>query len=154
MYVRAKQDNQKALPGLSIGDKSVEDSGWVLSDGWNGLFPGESSIEEAKLMLGEISGISELANGITYDFKDGKVRVSFLDGNPYISKIWIDSSAEAPFDPPETIDDALRTYGKMVATAVNRYEGVIFERPNMRICCDAMSDSNPLRWMEIYVDRD
>lgn len=148
MYVTTRRT--KELPALGIGDLSVEDSGWQCFDGWQGLVPGKSSIENCKSLLGEITGISELANGITYDFQEGKIRVTVRDGESVICKIWIDRAAPFPFQPPCTIDEAMFAFGKLVTTGVNRQEGCILERPGMRLCCNAMDETNPINWMEIY----
>lgn len=149
MYVTA-QINSKDLPALSLGDDSVENCGWRWQDGWCGLVPGEHELSDALAILGKISGESELANGKTYDFLEGKVRVSILDGAEEIAKIFIDKLSPEPFNIPPTINEAMELYGKLITTGVSRLEGAILERPGMRICCDAMQEHNPILWMEIY----
>ncbi|MBX9721645.1 MAG: hypothetical protein K2X81_09640, partial [Candidatus Obscuribacterales bacterium] len=107
------EEKPKPLPGLNISDESVEGSGWVWSDGWHGLLPSCSKLEDATKLLGQYSECSELSNGVTYDFLGGSVRVTIKDDDPSVFKIWIDQSAPHPFCPPKTINDAMAKYGKL-----------------------------------------
>lgn len=149
MYVYATAKS-KELPAVSIGDNSVESFGWNWQDGWGGLVPSCSRLADAKSLLGEASGVSELANGLTYDFLSGKVRVTILDDSEYIVRIWIDCLAAPPFQLPANAEEASKILGKLITTGVSRLDGAILERPGMRICCNAMDENNPILWMEIY----
>ncbi len=144
------EEKPKPLPGLNISDESVEGSGWVWSDGWHGLVPSRSKLEDATKVLGQFSERSELSNGVTYDFLGGSVRVTIKDDDPSVFKIWIDRSAQHPFRPPETINDAMAKYGKLKVLSVDRREGALYERPGMRICCKASTPEGSLLWQEIY----
>lgn len=149
MYANGKS-NSKDLPTVSIGDESVENAGWKFNDGWQGLIPSVSSIDDAIKILGEVCGESELANGITYDFKEGKVRVTVRNGNDKIARIWIDARASQLFLVPPNICELTKAFGKFVATGVSRNEGAFFERPGMRACCNAMDENSSLLWLEIF----
>ncbi len=140
----------KELPQLEIGDSSVDGSGWKWQDGWQGLIPSISTIEDAINILGSVTGKSELANGVTYDFLNGYVRITVRTDSLAIAKIWIDKSAGEPYTSPQTVEEAVALFGKLVTTGVNRQEGAILERPGMRICADCMNESNPIRWLEVY----
>ena len=149
MYANGKS-NSKDLPTVSIGDESVENSGWKFTDGWQGLIPSVSSMHDARMILGEICGESELANGVTYDFDEGKIRVTVRNGNDKIARIWIDSRAPQLFLLPANISELSTAFGKFTATGVSRNEGAIFERPGMRACCNAMDEDSSLIWLEIF----
>ena len=148
MYVTEK--GTRELPGVTIGDSSVENFGWQWFHGWQGIIPSQSTLEDCKILLGEVTETSELANGMTYDFLHGQVRITILDGSSHVFKAWIDRQAAFPFTPPPTIDDASEYFGRLITTGVNRYEGCLLERPGMRICCNAMDETNPILWMEIW----
>lgn len=149
MYVNAKKES-KELPGVSIGDDSIEKSGWKFGDGWHGLVPSLSSLEDAKSVLGSVTGVSELANGVTYDFLEGKVRLTFRHEAEQVVRIWIDVRAPQPFAPPQNIGELTHAFGKFATTGVSRNEGAIYERPGMRACCNAMDEHNSLCWLEIF----
>lgn len=149
MYVNAKKESNE-LPGVSIGDDSIENSGWKSCDGWHGLVPSLSSLEDAKAVLGPVTGVSELANGVTYDFLEGKVRLTFRNGTDSVVRIWIAALAPKPFTPPQNIEQLRNAFGKFATTGVSRNEGAIFERPGMRACCNAMDECSSLCWLEIF----
>ena len=138
-----------ALPAVTISDQTLEE-GWKPTDGWQGLIPGISSLDDAKKLLGPASNKSELSNGIIYDFQAGFIRITILEGEEKIARIWISAAASQPFTVPDCIDSAIKQFGKLIVRSVKHQSGVFTERPGMRICCDPMTESLKIKWMELF----
>jgi hypothetical protein len=138
-----------ALPAVTISDQTLEE-GWKATDGWQGLIPGISSLDEAVKLLGPSSNRSELSNGIIYDFQTGFIRITILEGEEKIARIWVSAAASQPFTVPDCADTAAKQFGNLIVRSVNHQSGVIMERPGMRICCDPMTENLRIKWMEIF----
>lgn len=139
----------KPLPAVTIGDKSL-DRGRKREEGWAGLVPGVSTLDAAIQTLGAPCGTSELSNGCIYNFKDGTIRITIPESKKEISRIFISSAANAPSALPETAESAIKLFGNLIVRTVTPHD-VIMERPNMRICCDPMTESLKIKWMEIFL---
>lgn len=138
------------LPDVNLFDASIERSGWRWTDGLCGLIPGVSTLADAMARFGTISNTSELANGTTYDFLNGALRVTILEGAATIRTIVLQQKPETSHVVPPDIVSAMSQFGKLSATRLDRFEGVVFERPGMRIICDpALSPERVLR-IEIF----
>lgn len=138
------------LPDVDLFDASVENSGWRWNEGLNGLVPSRSTIEDAKRLFGEVSGSSELANGMTYDFLNGGIRATVLDNATAIRTIVFLQKPETQAFMPPNIASAMLRFGKLCATKLDRFEGVTYERPGMRIICDPSLSPERVMRIEIF----
>lgn len=142
------------FPKLTIGDSTLDCGGWHWQEGWQGLVPSQSNLDHAIAALGAPCYIGELANGASYDFCGGSVRIVILDGESTINYL----SIRPEFLPlqmvPHFLEEALALYGKFVVTRVERLEGAVYERPGMRIHADAACDRPRIRHLEIFLPGD
>lgn len=122
---------------------------WIPDDGWMGLIPGRSSVEDARKKLGPCSD-AEMANGWSYDFQDGAIRVTVIEDQPYISKIWVSRDLQDQRYMPRTLEEARTIFGALAATNRGALSEVFFEAPGVRLAvlCDA--DPESVLWMELY----
>lgn len=130
-------------------ESPLNQSGWRPDDGWYGIIPGRSTLAQAIQLLGQPTKKASLANAESFEFLAGIVRVSILDDQPYISKIWISRDINDPRLVPTTIEEARRLFGTLKATRRDQLVGIIFERPGMRIACNPSSPER-IEWMEVY----
>ncbi len=123
---------------------------WHPDDGWMGLVPGRSSIDDAKKKLGP-SRESEMANGWSYDFHEGCIRISVIAGEqPLISKIWVSRDLADPRYMPRNFEEACSVFGPMSATARGELSEVFFEAPGVRLAILSGTDPESVLWMELY----
>lgn len=125
-----------SLPDVNLFDASMERFGWRWTDGLCGLIPSVSTLDDAIAKFGTITNTSELANGVTYDFLNGGLRVTVLTGATTIRTIVLQYRPETNEMLPPDMAAAMAKFGKLSATRLDRFEGVVFERPGMRIICD------------------
>ncbi len=136
--------------GADMGQGRTGDSSWSWETGWNGLVPGRSVLKDVLDRLGDPEGESEMANGRCFDFFNGTCRITFLNGNPVVSKIWV-SIRLSRFDLiPFNIDQAVERFGELKATRVDREHGVIFEKPGLRIASDPQTEPEAVNWIELF----
>ena len=62
---------------------------WRPGQGWLGVVPGVTLIRDAINQLGGTCETSEMANGFSFDFRDGLIRVTSIEQQGTISKLWI-----------------------------------------------------------------
>ncbi len=138
------------LPAIDLFDGAFESSGWRWQDGICELIPSRSSLTDAEHLFGTPCAVSELANGYTYDFLNGAVRVTLLNGSREIWKIVVNKRPETEsFIAPDVVS-AMSRYGKLSATRLDRAEGVIFERPGMRVICDPGNSPEAVLRIEVF----
>ena len=138
------------LPSVDLFDQSIEGSGWQWRDGLCGLVPGVSSLAEAEKLFGPVCRVSELANGVTYDLLNGALRVTLLHGEVTLRKIALQNKPESHALLPQDIIEAAARFGKLAATKLDRFEGVVYERPGMRITCDPTLTPTKVLNIEIF----
>ncbi len=138
------------LPAIDLFDGAFERSGWQWQDGICELIPSRSSLADAEDRFGPPCAVSELANGYTYDFLNGAVRVTLLNGSSEIWKIIVNKRPETEsFIAPDVVS-AMTRYGKLSATRLDRAEGVTFERPGMRVICDPGNSPEEVLRIEVF----
>ncbi len=138
------------LPEITFDNKCDRADGWVPEKGWNGLIPAVSTLSEAMERLGAWQGSSQLLNGVVYDFCEGTVRITVLEEEATIAKIWVSSSFQGGALIPQTIEAARELFGTLKATKLDVLQGEIFERPGLRITCDPAPPPEKVRSLEFY----
>lgn len=140
----------KTLPDVRLFDSVLEDSGWTWQDGVCDLIPSISTLADVSRKWGKPSSISEQANGFTYDYLNGAVRITVFTDQSVVEKIVINRRGETTNICPPDIVAATRLYGIFQATRVDRLDGVVFERPGMRLICDAGAEPANVLRMEVF----
>lgn len=138
------------LPTIDFYDRIFENNGWSWTDGICGLVPSRSNVKDAEQLWGCATGVSELANGFTYSFLNGAVRVTVLHDHSTISKIVLRNQPETVEFMPPNIMAAISRFGSLSATRVDRFDGVTFERPGMRVICDPARDPEEVLSIEVF----
>jgi hypothetical protein len=114
---------------------------------WKGLTPEKSLFDDAVAALGQPSGSSKLLNGVVHEFTNGRVRISFLEHRTVISKIRV--LPHERDDLPAQLDEAVKAYGPLHAAKVDKLQGIIYERPGVRLACDNNAP-HTVRWVEFF----
>ncbi len=122
---------------------------WHPDDGWMGLVPGKTSIDEAKKKLGP-SRETEMANGWSYAFQEGCIRITVIEEQPFISKIWVSRDLEDPRYMPRNLEEARSIFGPLSATARGELSEAFFEAPGVRLAVLDATEPESVLWMELY----
>ncbi|HEY9785587.1 MAG TPA: hypothetical protein V6D17_09320 [Candidatus Obscuribacterales bacterium] len=137
------------LPEFELANES-DDAGWKPEDGWSGIMPGRSTVEQVFAVLGQPDEHSEMANGDCFDFKGGLIRITILSGQSAISKIWLSGDLSDGNLIPATLEEAVCCFGKLNATKRDAMHAQIFERPGVRVACNPSEPRLSIRWLELY----
>lgn len=122
---------------------------WQREDGWLGVVPGRTPIKEAIEKLGGMCEVSEMANGFSFDFKEGLVRVTTIEQNGIVSKLWISGDPSHELVIPQTLKEA--EIGFQNLHWVRHDVGVeIFESDGVRLAAAAGSDNGRIAWLEFF----
>ena len=127
----------------------ISNKKWQRGDGWLGVVPGRTPIKEAIKKLGGICEVSEMANGFSFDFREGLVRVTTIDQNGTVSKLWISGDLAHDLVIPETLKEAEAGFQNL--RWVRHDVGVeIFECDGIRLAAAAGSDNGRIAWLEFF----
>jgi hypothetical protein len=136
------------LPDLELSGTQI--SAWKPEDGWLGLVPDLSTLDDAIDVFGPVTEQSELENARDFAFRDGLIRVTVLNDQHSIAKIWLSGELKDPALIPANLNDARRYFGQLKPTRMARFAGVIFESAGVRLACSPAGDPKSIEWMEIY----
>ena len=142
-------DQSPEIKSLSKINQTV---GWQPADGWLGLMPGLSRLEEVIEKFGPVDQNGRFVNGTWYEFAAGKIQVTVLDpGNQgVISKIRIISGCAVEGAIPDNLAEAHEIFGRLERAGIEELCTVIYERPGMRLGCELSGDQPKVKWIEYY----
>lgn len=120
----------------------------MMEFGWNGLVPGQSTLDEAIERLGQPESYSALVGAECYHFCDGAIRITTPLNDRTISRIWISALMADIAGMPRTIEDARVKYGQIDIAAMPRIGKVVFARPGLTIACDSSKKPEAVVWIE------
>jgi hypothetical protein len=114
---------------------------------WCGLTPEVSTLDFVIEKLGRPDDIEVISNGRIYHFHKGAIQVTVLTDAEYIRKIFI-TAEEAAL--PQTRREFEEVYGRIEEKKVDKLDGVIYERPGVRLATDFHGDLPKIRWIELF----
>lgn len=147
------------LPQVTISDSIEDDSCWDQAQGWSGLVPGVTTFDQAVLKLGQPSDSYDRLNSRSFEFFGGTlVLTTFNDAPDIIAKVRVlpvcanqNLNGVGPLEPvPVNLSQAKAWFGKLVLVKHDTMQGLIFERPGVRIACDTNPEPEPIRWIEFH----
>jgi len=122
---------------------------WQRGDGWCGVVPGKTSIKDAINRLGGSCEMSEMANGFSFDFKQGLIRVTTIEQQGVVSKIWISGELAREASIPATISEAKSAFSNLLR--VRHYVGTeIYECDGLRLAAAAGNENGIIAWIEFF----
>ncbi|MBS1957782.1 MAG: hypothetical protein JST89_26590 [Cyanobacteria bacterium SZAS-4] len=137
--------------GNSSSEKSTSAVQWQPEDGWLGIMPGKTSIKDAINRLGGTCETSEMANGFSFDFQDGLIRVTTIEHQGTISKIWISGKlAETNLKGliPANLKSATESFAGLSRMKSDSHNADIYEAPGVRLAIASGNDNGSLMWIE------
>jgi hypothetical protein len=114
---------------------------------WCGFAPGQSTLQSLVAKLGDPEEIEELTNGKIYYFSKGMIQATVLDDSPAICKIFIDRDM---LTEPKTLAEFEQTCGPITEKLADKLQGLIYERPGVRLATDFLGDQARIRWIELF----
>lgn len=138
------------LPAFEIEGQTSGKKEWKKGDAWNGLTPGVSTRVDVAAVLGAADEVSEMANGECFDYRSGKVRVTFIEGNESIAKIWLSADLNNSDLIPVSLGDAISRFGALKATKLDALSAQIYERPGVRLATVPGTTPERVIWVELY----
>lgn len=117
---------------------------------WRGILPGKTTLADAIARLGRPEGQDRSLNATTYRFDGGRIRLTVIDGQEAIGKVRLDGKLAGEGAIPGDIDAATSQLGPLKLTRRDRLDGLIFERPFVRVACDENPQPERVRWIEYF----
>src|SRR5258708_4257711 len=97
-------------------------------DGWNDLYPGKSSLQDALQRLGQPQSQDELSNAKIYSFAGGSVSILIANDLPdTVFCIRVSDTYDGADKLPSTLAEAQDLFGPLVRTSVDQHVGLVFE---------------------------
>lgn len=122
---------------------------WQRGDGWLGVVPGRTPIKEAIKKLGDACEVSEMANGFSFDFRQGLIRVTTIEQEGTVSKLWISGALAQELVIPQTLKEAELGFQNLRWVRVD-VGTEIFESEGIRLAAAAGSDNGKIAWIEFF----
>lgn len=128
-----------------IGNSSIR---WNPEEGWLGVVPGRTSIKDAIDKLGGTCETCEMANGFSFDFHDGLIRVTTIEQQGTISKIWISGKLADKGLVPANLKSATESFAGLSRLKSDSHNADIYEAHGVRLAIASGSDNGSLMWIE------
>lgn len=122
---------------------------WRPGQGWLGVVPGITSIKDAVNKLGGICETAEMANGFSFDFKDGLIRVTSLEQQGTISKLWISGKLAGQNTIPGTLAGARNIFPGLRHAGNDATNAAIYECSSLRLAATPGEDGQII-WIEFF----
>ncbi len=121
---------------------------WRPGQGWLGVVPGVTSIRDAINSLGGTCETAEMANGFSFDFKDGLIRVTTIELNGTISKLWISGQLSVQGVIPRSLKAAQEFFPNLRMIGHDPFNCDVYETRGVRLAAASGSDDGELVWIE------
>lgn len=121
---------------------------WQHKDGWLGVKPGVTKIKDAIEALGGICETAEMANGFSFDFREGLVRITCIEQQLTISKLWISGILAAEGLIPVSLKEAQEIFAGLKRVGSDPSNTDIYEAVGVRIGIASGSENGNLAWIE------
>ncbi len=121
---------------------------WQPGQGWLGVVPGVTLIKDAIDSLGGTCETAEMANGFSFDFKDGLIRVTAIEQKGTISKLWISGKLAEQGIIPGTLTAAQKVFSSLRRTGNDASNLDIYETQGVRLASSSGTDNGCLLWIE------
>ncbi len=121
---------------------------WRPGLGWLGVIPGVTSIRDAINGLGGTCETAEMANGFSFDFKDGLIRVTAIEQHGTISKLWISGRLANQGIIPGSLKAAQDVFPNLRMTGHDPSNSEIYETRGVRLAAASGSDDGDIVWIE------
>lgn len=139
------------IQGSDNLSKSSQSSNWHPKDGWNGLVPGSSKVDDAIAKFGQPEGEVEFANGKWFEFVNKSVQVVILNRDPEtIAKIRLLAEFPDKNLVPENINGIERIYGAVKKIDLDELSTITYARPGLRVACYFFQKPHPVEWLEFF----
>ena len=123
-------------------------SAWRPGQGWLGVIPGKTSIKDAINGLGGTCETAEMANGFSFDFMDGLIRVTAIEQQATISKLWISGRLASAGIIPGSLKSAQNVFSNLLRVGRDPFNADIYESEGVRLAAASGSDDGDLVWIE------
>lgn len=131
-------------------NSSLISNQWRPGQGWLGVVPGLTTIKDAINELGGICETAEMANGFSFDFKDGLIRVTAIEQQGKISKLWISGKLAEQGVIPHSLKTAQRVFPNLLRKGQDPTNADIYEGPGLRLATASGSDDGDVIWIEFF----
>ncbi len=121
---------------------------WRPGQGWLGVVPGITSIRDAINGLGGTCETAEMANGFSFDFKDGLIRVTAIEQHGTISKLWISGQLGRQGVIPSSLKAAQEIFPSLRLIGHDPFNADVYETPGVRLAAASGRDDGDVVWIE------
>ena len=121
---------------------------WQPGHGWLGVIPGVTSIRDAINELGGTCETAQMANGFSFDFKDGLIRVTAIEQHGTISKLWISGRLANQGVIPASLKAAQDVFPNLRMIGHDPSNSEIYETSGVRLAASSGSDDGDIVWIE------
>jgi hypothetical protein len=137
---------------MSQNAANYQNSKWQPTQGWLGIVPGVSTLQQAIAKFGLPETNHRLANGTCYLFANKKIEATVLDSDKQSNISLLRILSDCPYQDsiPETIAKARTIFGPLRQTNVGESSMVTFERPGVRIGCELYGNPPKIKCLEFY----
>ena len=127
---------------------SLANKEWRPGQGWLGVVPGVTSIRDAINGLGGTCETAEMANGFSFDFKDGLIRVTTIEQHGTISKLWISGKLAQQGIIPGSLKSAQNIFANLRMIGHDPSNSDIYETRGVRLAAASGVDNGDVVWIE------
>lgn len=131
-------------------DAPLVNKEWRPEQGWLGVVPGVTTIKDAIDKLGGICETSEMANGFSFDFRDGLIRVTTIEQQGKISKLWISGELADQGIIPGSLQYARSLFANLRHVRNDSSNAQIFESECIRLAALSGQDDANIIWIEFF----
>lgn len=135
---------------MIANDAPLVNKEWRPEHGWLGVVPGVTTIKDAINKLGGICETAEMANGFSFDFRDGLIRVTSIEQQGTISKLWISGQLADLGIIPGTLKFAQSMFPNLNYVRHDSSNAEIYESEGIRLAAATGSDNANVIWIEFF----
>ena len=122
---------------------------WQPGQGWLGVVPGVTLIRDAINKLGGTCETSEMANGYSFDFEDGLIRVTSIEQQGTISKLWISGELAGHGTIPGSLSSAREVFPELRHVGSDATNAEIYACSSVRLAATPGPDGKVI-WIEFF----
>jgi|GEM_PF-4357428 hypothetical protein len=135
---------------MIANDASLVQKEWSPEQGWLGVVPGVTTIKEAVNKLGGVCETAEMANGFSFDFRDGLIRMTSIEQQGTISKLWISGELAEQGIIPGSLKYAKSMFSNLRLVRHDSSNAEIYESDGIRLAAVTGNDDASVIWMEFF----
>lgn len=134
-----------------LQDKTFKDEGWQPEMGWNRLVPGKSKLADIENVFGKPGATWDTGAMTIYHFADRTVEAEIDNKTGTLTRLRISSDFPGPPAIPKTVDDAVKTFGRLKFTMVKpNPDGHLYERPGLTVSSVPNSPKKDVKSIRFY----